>query len=102
MYAGPGRESMIPAQGGCHAPDEQDSQGGRRMGSEEQLRQENAELRAREERHREGLQRQLDLSRRLREYATHLRAVLREQKSRGAGAVFAEVAEVSAEALGVA
>src|SRR4051794_570054 len=50
---------------------------------------------------REGLQRQLDLSKRLREYATHLRAALREQMRRGTEAVFAEVARVSAAALDV-
>jgi signal transduction histidine kinase/CheY-like chemotaxis protein len=72
------------------------------MESEEQLRRENAELRAREERHREGLERQLGLSARLREYATQLRATLRDQRPAGAGAVFAEAAGVSAEALGVA
>jgi signal transduction histidine kinase len=72
------------------------------MGSEEELRSEIAELRAREARLLEGLQRQVDLSRRLREYAAHLRAKLREPARRGAEAVFAEVAEVSAEALGVA
>jgi PAS domain S-box-containing protein len=49
----------------------------------------------------EGLERQLDLSKRLREYATHLRATLREQMRRGTEAVFAEVAGVSAAALDV-
>jgi PAS domain S-box-containing protein len=65
------------------------------MGSEEQLRREIAELRARE-------QRQLELSKRLREYAAHLRTSLRDQPLRGAGPVFEEVAAVSAEALDVA
>ncbi|HWU86802.1 MAG TPA: PAS domain S-box protein, partial [Kofleriaceae bacterium] len=71
------------------------------MASEELLRRENAELRAREERYREGLQRQIDLSRRLREYAAHLRAQLRDRPPRTMETVFAEVAEVSAGALGV-
>jgi PAS domain S-box-containing protein len=71
------------------------------MGSEEQLRRENAELLARAEHDRAELQRHLDLSKRLREYAAHLRATLREQMQRGAGAVFAEVAAVSAVALDV-
>ena len=71
------------------------------MGSEDQLRIQNAELAAREERHRAELQRQLGLSKRLREYATHMRAMLRERTLGGTGDVFAEVTGVSAEALGV-
>lgn len=71
------------------------------MEIEEQLRREIAELRAQEGRHRAGLQRQLDLSRRLREHAAHLRAALREQTRRGADSVFPELAELSSQALGV-
>ena len=71
------------------------------MASDELLRRENAELRAREERYREGLQRQLDLSKRLRQYAAHLRASLRDQPLRAPEEVFAEVAQVSAGALGI-
>jgi len=71
------------------------------MGSEEQLRRDNAELRARSEQAREELQRQLELSRRLREYATHLRATLHEHMQHGARAVFAGVAGVSVAALDV-
>jgi PAS domain S-box-containing protein len=71
------------------------------MEIEEQLRREIAELRAQEERHRDGLQRHLELSRRLREYAANLRAALREQTRRGAGSVFPELAELSAKALDV-
>jgi signal transduction histidine kinase/CheY-like chemotaxis protein len=69
--------------------------------SDELLRSENTELRARAERYREGLQRQLDLSRRLREYATQLRTQLREHPLRAPEEVLTEVAQVSAGALDV-
>ncbi|MGN6104660.1 MAG: PAS domain S-box protein, partial [Kofleriaceae bacterium] len=72
------------------------------MGSEDILRRENAELRAREVSYRDGWQRQLDLSTRLRQYAAQLRRSLHDEELRSTEAVFSQVAEISAEALGVA